>query len=244
MKKTVTAILSLIIVISLVSCSSIMQDRWEEKEDNAIKNEINKIINHIVSFETNGGTYIESEYTNELNEPPYTSKEGYHFDGWYFDSDFSKEAKFPLKIEKDTTLHAKWLKLKDQVKCEDTSIKFEKSYYYVTPEGFDLERLEELGYNLTVTVEYDVYYVKTYDVAFDIGYLGSPKYEVSLSNSEGVGLFRKNQKTTKKTVKEEFKVKYTIEKIENQHIKLEFSTDNIQNLIHFENITVTYEFKK
>lgn len=63
-----------------------------------------------VNFSTNGGSSIESYRTNKIKEVPFTSRTGFSFGGWYLNSNFSgAPASFPLEIQKDTTLYAKWL---------------------------------------------------------------------------------------------------------------------------------------
>jgi len=62
-----------------------------------------------VSFETNGGTKIDSYHTEQIEKSPETEKEGYTFDGWYKNSSLTEKIEsFPLKIESNTTLYAKW----------------------------------------------------------------------------------------------------------------------------------------
>lgn len=63
---------------------------------------------NMVSFDTNGGVKIASYYTDFIAELPLTEKEGYYFDSWYFDEEFSKVAVFPLEIMQNTTLYARW----------------------------------------------------------------------------------------------------------------------------------------
>ncbi len=62
-----------------------------------------------VSFETNGGTSIDSYRTNEIEKSPKTSKDGYTFIAWYKDSKLTEKVdSFPLKIKSDIKLYAKW----------------------------------------------------------------------------------------------------------------------------------------
>ena len=62
-----------------------------------------------VSFETNGGTKIDSYHTDRIEKSPETSKAGFTFAGWYKNSSLTaKIESFPLKIESTTTLYAKW----------------------------------------------------------------------------------------------------------------------------------------
>lgn len=65
-----------------------------------------------VSFETNGGTQIETitqMYGSKIDESLVPTREGYEFVGWYLD----EACQFPWNIEEDTikedfTLYAKW----------------------------------------------------------------------------------------------------------------------------------------
>lgn len=69
-----------------------------------------------VTFETNGGTTISQTTVDKgdtLASPKDPTRAGYTFAGWYLDSSLSKAASFPLKIESDTVLYAKWDNGKD-----------------------------------------------------------------------------------------------------------------------------------
>ena len=241
MKKIISLLLGIVFITSMISCISPYRPSGN-KNNNPIKDEIDKIIYHTISFETNGGSRVYPEEIKTLERAPFTEKDGYLFEGWYLDPTLTQAVIYPLSINKDMTIYAKWLKLKDQSKCKNTCIKFDRNIYYITPNGFDIDRLAELGYMCTITVTYEVYYKKDYDVLWDIGYLGSPKYEISITNSEDIGQF-KNNVSTSKSVKEKT-ITYTCSaaQLKNDKIKLQISTDNIQNKIYFENITVTYEF--
>lgn len=62
-----------------------------------------------VTFETNGGTEIESVTTNKIQTEPKTTKANCDFLGWYEKSDFSEVAvSFPYEPKKATVLYAKW----------------------------------------------------------------------------------------------------------------------------------------
>lgn len=62
-----------------------------------------------VSFETNGGTAINTIRTDLIEKAPQTEKEDCTFEGWYTSESFSGKAiSFPFKPMKDTTLYAKW----------------------------------------------------------------------------------------------------------------------------------------
>ena len=65
---------------------------------------------YTVSFETNGGTKIESIRTDKITECPQSQKEDASFVGWYTSSDFSSsQIDFPLELNHNTTLYAKWV---------------------------------------------------------------------------------------------------------------------------------------
>ena len=48
--------------------------------------------------------------------------------------------------------------------------------------------------------------MKDYNVLFDIGYAGSPKYEFSIYNTDLVGYFEENLSTTKTAQKQTYSV--------------------------------------
>ena len=253
MKRTISILLILLISITLFSCD-------EEKKNNKSNNNKTKNNNNYVeeettiylptvSFNTNGGSDITSFQTDVISYEPKTTKENHVFDGWYLDSTFNSPVTYPLEIKYDTVLHAKWLLIKSETKCEDTDIQLSADFsnistYSITPNGFDMNKLETLGYNMTITVTYDVYYTKTYDVLWDIGYAGAPKYEATLLDSDLLGDSDLNVEATKETKTKELKYTKTISDIKNKTFKLTFHTNNVQNIVRFENIKVTYECYK
>ena len=171
------------------------------------------------------------------------------FNGWYLDETLTQGVVFPLSIDKDMTIYAKWLKTSDTAKCADVSIKLGTGYnsavfWYITPSGFDLDELALKEYYLEIIVTYEVFYEKDYDVLWDIGYAGSPKYEAYILNSDKVGTVKEDLSTSKETTKRSMTYKINAADLKNHSITLNFSTDNIQNIIHFKNIAVSYEFKK
>ncbi len=136
------------------------------------------------------------------------------------------------------------LKLEDSVRCADCSIKFLSDQnmgtsYYITPEGFEWDKLEENGYKMRVTVSYEVYYEQ--DRTLDFGYAGSPKYEISVVNANGMGKLEQNLSTTTTPQARTLSFTSGIVDIKDTKLVLTFSTDTIQNIIYFKNITVRYE---
>ena len=151
-----------------------------------------------------------------------------------------------LSNETEGTGDSQSLKLTDTKKCEDCSIKMSTKHnssatYYITPENFDYDKLEEKEYKMKVSVSYDVYYKKDYDVLWDIGYAGSPKYEVYILNDDLIGV--KDENLTTKTTTQSRSIVYTssIVDLRNMKLTLTFSTNNIQNIIYFKNINVNYK---
>ena len=239
MKKIVAFLLLFIMAFCGVSCT----------EKGFIDNTEEKVKKYYIDFSTNGGSSIATKYTDVLDYSPVTSKSDAIFDGWYLDKYFKVPAVFPLKVESDMTLYAKWLKTQDKRYCENTSIKWAKghsssSLYYITPNGFDLQTLAQKGYAMEISVEYVVYYKKDYNVWLDIGYAGSPKYEVFLVNSQGIGAIEKNLPTTTGGRLKGIKFVTDVVDLLNEKITLTFSTDNIQNIIYFQDILVTYKCYK
>lgn len=67
----------------------------------------------LYSFETNGGTAIESVTKNAGEEYvlPEPTREGYAFEGWYLNADFGGEAVEKAGESEDRTFYAKWTKV-------------------------------------------------------------------------------------------------------------------------------------
>ena len=64
---------------------------------------------YTVTFETNGGTSLESYKTGVIESAPDVSKTDFAFAGWYTTEDFSGSAiSFPYTVTRPTTLYAKW----------------------------------------------------------------------------------------------------------------------------------------
>ena len=240
MKIIISLVMVVFICFSLVSC---ITDPIKTGSNN--KETISLPWYPTVSFETNGGTPISDKKTNLLVDPPRTSRENYLFDGWYRDIGLTTPAIFPYSLEADTVLYAKWLKTNATRRCEDASIKMWASNdfsasYDITPSGFDLNRLSSLGYGMKITVAYTVHYKKDYDVPLDIGYAGSPKYELSILNAKLSGFVEDNLSTSKSEKQKSYSYTLRMEQFKDTSFTLTFSTDNIQNIIYFEDIIVTY----
>ncbi len=70
------------------------------------------VTNYVLKYESNGGTsYAAETYSKgkevKINKVP--ERDGYVFDGWYEDANFTKEIT-SLKMTGNTTIYAKWVK--------------------------------------------------------------------------------------------------------------------------------------
>lgn len=241
MKKMIGILLVLAIFVSLFSAC--------EKAGKVIKDVDDQTVNIIkptVTFVTNGGSKVSAQTTSVVKTAPATTRENYLFDGWYLDKDFKSLAVFPLSVKYDTTLYAKWLKIHDTATCDAATISGKKDYssaisYNVSPRGFELAALAERNMLLRITVTYDVKYKKAYNVPLDIGYAGAPKYEVYLLGDDLKGDYKENLTTSTAAKSRSIEICTTASYFENNIIELTFSTNNVQNLVLFSNIQITYE---
>lgn len=246
MKKKLIFLASILMITSFVSCSpTALNEENPNVKEEIILNEQND--DYVVTFETNGGTFVEAQRTNKLVSAPSTSKDNYYFDGWFLDRNLTNVVIYPMKIEDNITLYAKWVKIADKLNFENCEFKFmscsysSKALYDITPRAFNYNRLEELGYtSMNISVSYSVSYEKQYKFLWDIGYFGSPKYEVSISNDDCWGEFQKDIKTTGEYVTKYISINAGFDYCSHTPIVLKFSTNNIQNLVKVKDITVSY----
>lgn len=67
-----------------------------------------------IEFNTNGGTHVQSVVLNDIKLfklPDNPIKDGFEFDGWYLDSELSKEFNHLQNLNNDIVLYAKWKKI-------------------------------------------------------------------------------------------------------------------------------------
>lgn len=133
------------------------------------------------------------------------------------------------------------IKLSDSMRCEGTTIKASASSYVITPAGFDYDELNKRGYRMTIRVSYDVYYTKDWDVLWDIGYLGAPKYEVCILDDDLVGKMNSDVVAPSSTKNRSIAYTTDVVNLIGSKVYLTFSSDNIQNKIHFKNINIVFE---
>lgn len=63
---------------------------------------------YTVSFDSDGGTAVTPVTVHTLSAPPTIKKDGFTFGGWYTDGTLAEMAVFPLELDSDVTLYAKW----------------------------------------------------------------------------------------------------------------------------------------
>ncbi len=249
MKKLICVVIMvlnlLLLSFLLYSCDNDTGLDLDNDDKNDIEIPVPDVRKYNVTFETNGGTSISEQNASVIQKSPNTTKEDHVFLGWCIDESLNTAVQFPLDVEKDMTLYAKWLRISQTSTCKNTSLKFlddrtGSATYDISPSDFDLDALDKNGYFLRIEVTYDVYYKKDYDVPFDIGYAGSPKYEVSIYNSDLIGVLDEDMSTSKTTKTRTIKIEDYTTNLKNTKLRLTFSTDNIQNIIYFKNITVQY----
>lgn len=258
MKKFITILCLAAILFTFASCSSTQSNNGNNGSGNDNNNSGNNNSSFFketeppvfwVNFETNGGSYVDSQLTLLLKNAPETTKEDHVFMGWYLDEQLTEAAVFPMEITFARTLYAKWLRVKNQSICKDVVLKnWEGNYpsvdFPISPNGFDMDELAKQGYKMNITVNYTVYYRKAYDVPLDIGYMGAPNYSVFLHNSQHMGVSHSDRRASKSSENKQLTLTGNITDIKNTSWTLNFSTENIQNKVYFENITVTYECYK
>ena len=103
------------------STSQTQSQTPQEAEMGTVNTPVSEPTVFTISFETNGGTPIDSVEVEEGERcfaPANPERDGYLFLGWYRDNNFKKEASFPYTPKRDAVIYAKWEKisvLKDAV---------------------------------------------------------------------------------------------------------------------------------
>ena len=72
---------------------------------------------YTVTYETNGGSRVESQEVKTgtlITAPREPTISGRYFAGWYTDTTYQTQVTFPLEVDHDMTLYARWLRDKDK----------------------------------------------------------------------------------------------------------------------------------
>lgn len=230
MKRAVALFLTVfLLVLSLCSCT----DRNQKT--------------YTVNFNSNGGTAVATQEIGTLTEAPQTTREAYAFCGWYLDQEFKMPVTYPMQVEKDMTLYAKWTKDTDQLCLANAAVKFDveneynyKAEYNIIPPQMDIQALANQGYSIQIDVTYEVYYVKDYNVALDLGYMGAPDHDVLIVDPYDDGEIRENIPTTKEPQTNCVSTVISAADLLNRSFYLKLLTYNMQNVVYFQNIVINY----
>ena len=96
MKKTIFILFVIIFAVALAGCSERISFE-----------------NYTVSFDSMGGSAVPENAFSSIKTCPEPLKDGYVFEGWYEESDFSSEmVQFPYEATKNVTLYAKYIDIK------------------------------------------------------------------------------------------------------------------------------------
>lgn len=243
MKKLIAIIILIATFTCLISCqetkNKVTDDIFRIPGEETTKN------SRIISFETNGGNRIDSIDLNQFEgQMPIPKKANHDFLGWFKDEALTIPVQYPFRPEGDITVYAKWIKIRDYIKCKNTKIKNESKTWDLDPNGFDLEELQKNGYNLQIELTYDVYYKQTYDAILDIGYMGAPEYEIYMKKDNTTYASEEEVTATKSVSSKSLTLTTNAAVAIKSNYKLTISTNNIQNEIYFENIIINYRFYK
>ena len=63
---------------------------------------------YTVFFDVDNGTPVAAVTTSRIEKQPQTTREGYTFEGWYTDKNFTEKVTFPYEVTAEQTLYAKW----------------------------------------------------------------------------------------------------------------------------------------
>lgn len=112
-----------------------------------------KINQYTITFQSNGGTTVESitqNYATAVTEPSAPAKNGYDFVGWYSDSALNTRYSFTTMSDRDITLFAKWeLAVYDIVYHLDSGINntSNPSTYTINSDTINFSAPSKDGYN-------------------------------------------------------------------------------------------------
>ncbi|MBE5757166.1 MAG: hypothetical protein E7342_05120 [Clostridiales bacterium] len=238
--KAVCFLFTIITIFTLVGCESTTNN-----SDNILKPNCSIVLDC-----GNGDkktVKVDKGDALSLNFTPH--KQNYMFKGWYVDSNCTQLYDFTRPVETDFTLYAGHTLSNKVTYYKDCNIKlgFKDDFimfYQIDFSKFDVKYLEEMGYGFRITLNYSVKYVKDYDVLWDIGYAGSPKYEVTILKGDLKGFLETGLPTTTDYKSKSFSKVVSSDFGEGNDVVFTFSTDNIQNIIYFRDIIVSVEIVK
>lgn len=148
---------------------------------------------YTVSFNTAGGTKVDPKNVNVVMYSPTSIKENYVLEGWYFDKNKTIPVEFPLSVDSNFTIYAKWketlysLQSRFSDYMNTVGNKIEKNY---TEGSFSFEyTVETIGKHITYS------WKRTYTDSSDSTYNDTYSYAIrfefgDFSTAEGTVTFR------------------------------------------------------
>ncbi len=240
-KKLLIMFVCALILLTFSGCNN--SGNIQGNSDDLLKK--NHTVVLVVDSISNKELTIDDGETLIINFTP--QKSNYTFNGWYTDSNCTVAYDFSRPVTTSFKLYAGFVLTTKTIKCQDIKLKALSGAYdndetfALSLVGFDYDYLEKNNMGLRFNITYTVKYKKDYDVLWDIGYAGAPKYELSLINSDFDGYFEVNLTTTTKGKQKNYIYTTPLYFTEGQQISLIFSTDNVQNIITVSDIVVVID---
>lgn len=141
--------------------------------------------------------------------------------------------------------------LTETITCPDASVQFshDDSYNYdatyaAVPTKLDLNALAKQDYYIKIEATYDVHYEKDFDTPLDIGYLGAPDHDAYIVDQYDKGTKNKNLSTSTTKTTETISLVVSAKSFSNTDYYLRLMTYNLQNIVHFTNVKITFTCQK
>ena len=183
-KQRIFSILAILIMAVILTCIFASCNKVDAQESNGIS----------ISFNSMGGSSVQAitiEKGKTISLPTAPTKEGYVFDGWYYDENYSTAYKVSDTFTSNTTLYAKWNENKKQftnIVFNDQTFSYDGTPHSLSisgyPEGtdvsFDIPNSQTLVgvYKITATLSKVGYETKTYSatMTIDKGIIDTSKF--------------------------------------------------------------------
>ena len=183
-KQRIFSILAILTMAVILTCIFAACDKVSAQESNEIS----------ISFNSMGGSSVQAitiEKGKPISLPTAPTKEGYVFDGWYYDENYSTAYKVSDTFTSNTTLYAKWNENKKQftnIVFNDQTFSYDGTPHSLSisgyPEGtdvsFDIPNSQTLVgvYKITATLSKVGYETKTYSatMTIDKGIIDTSKF--------------------------------------------------------------------
>ena len=111
--RTSSKVLIALIVVLLVAALAGIAAVWAHNTRLVAESNVR----YTVTYETNGGSRVESQEVKTgtlITAPREPTISGRYFAGWYTDTTYQTQVTFPLEVDHDMTLYARWLRDKDK----------------------------------------------------------------------------------------------------------------------------------